>query len=165
MAEERGGPTAWPTSRPASCVADFKARQLRGRRARPIGLMEVLGKVVMSWLDKQVTQVWRRHKVLSAYQFGFQRHRGVCEAVRMVFDLILLVKADGQVVWACLSDVKAAFPNVPGFAWNRACARVRLPSWIRGCFNFKSSQQSARLHILVRRASDWCHPGRGRLAV
>ena len=62
--------------------------------SRPIGLMEVLGKVVMSWLDKQMTQVWRRHKILSAYQFGFQRHRRVCEAARMVFDLILLVKAD-----------------------------------------------------------------------
>ena len=113
--------------------------------SRPIGLMEVLGKVVMSWLDKQVTQVWRRHKILSPYQFGFQRHRGVCEAARMVFDLILLIKADGQVIWGCLSDVKAAFPSVPGFAWNRAYARVRLPSWIRGCFNFNESGCRARV--------------------
>ena len=52
--------------------------------SRPIGLMEVLGTVVMSWLDKQVTQVWHRHKILSVYQFGFQRHCGVCEAARMV---------------------------------------------------------------------------------
>ena len=63
----------------------------------------------------------------------------------MVFDLLLLVKADGQVVWACLSDVKAAFPSVPGFAWNRAYARVRLPAWIRGCFNFNESGCRARV--------------------
>ena len=57
----------------------------------------------------------------------------------MVFDLILLIKADGQVIWGCLSNVKAVFPSVPGFAWNHAYARVRLPLWICGCFNFNES--------------------------
>ena len=33
----QGPRVAWPTSRPASCVADFKARQLRGRRATRSG--------------------------------------------------------------------------------------------------------------------------------
>ena len=99
----------------------------------------------MLWLDKQAAQAWRRHGSLPAYQFGFQRHHGVCEAARMVFDLILLVTADGQVVWGCLSDVKAAFPSVPGFAWGCAYARVHLPSWIRGCFNFNESGCSARV--------------------
>ena len=41
----------------------------------------------------------------------------------LVFDLILLVTANGQHVWACLSHVKAAFPSVPGFAWNWAYRR------------------------------------------
>ena len=57
----------------------------------------------------------------------------------LVFDLILLITADGQVVWCCLSNVKAAFSSVLGFAWNCAYARLRLPSWIRGCFNFNES--------------------------
>ena len=36
MADIRG-PTAWSTSRPASCMADFKARKLRGRCATRSG--------------------------------------------------------------------------------------------------------------------------------
>ena len=63
----------------------------------------------------------------------------------MVFDLILLVKADSQVIWGCLSDVKAAFPSVPGFAWNRAYACMRLPLWIHSCFNFNESGCRARV--------------------
>ena len=64
--------------------------------SRRIGLIEVLVKVVMPWLDKQVAQVWRRNDVLWPYQCGFQSHFGVCEAVRMVFDLLLLVEAGAQ---------------------------------------------------------------------
>ena len=63
--------------------------------SRPISLMEVLGKIAMSFLDKQVTQIWRDKRVLLPYQFGFQRHCGVAEAARIVLDVLQFARATG----------------------------------------------------------------------
>ena len=35
VAEEKGGLTVWPTSRPVSCMADFEACELRGQLQGP----------------------------------------------------------------------------------------------------------------------------------
>ena len=77
----------------------------------PIGLMEVLGKIAMSFLDKQVMQVWHKKQVLSPYQFGFQQHHGVAEATCMVFDVLQFGCTKGQDLWAALSDVQCSIPQ------------------------------------------------------
>ena len=88
--------------------------------SRLIGLMEVLGKTTMSFLDKQVTQTWRDERVLLPYQFGFQRHRGVAEAARMVFEVLQFARATGCDLCAALSDVRAVFLSVPAWEWRKA---------------------------------------------
>ena len=108
--------------------------------SRPIGLMEVLGKNGMSFLDKQVTQIWQDRRVLSPFQFGFQRRSGVAEAARMVFDAVQFARATGRDLWAALSDVRTAVPSVPAWEWRMAYRRVRLPGWVQGCYNFNESR-------------------------
>ena len=152
------GPLQWLRSDITAIPKSSEVRQGIDS-SRPIGLMEVLRKVAMSFLDTQATQIWREKRVLWPYQFGFQRHHSVAEAARMVFDALQFTRAKGADLWAALSDARAAFPSVPAWEWRKAYRRVRLPGWVQGCMLQLqrvtlqgTGQHSPRAHAVLRRA-------------
>ncbi|CAK1553837.1 unnamed protein product [Leptosia nina] len=89
---------------------------------RPIGLINVLGKLLERLIIDRLTYHLNRCSLNNSRQFGFKQQTSTSAAISTALDLIRSSKANGEHVIAVSLDIKAAFDNA---WWPAVFARLR----------------------------------------
>ncbi|CAK1549481.1 unnamed protein product [Leptosia nina] len=89
---------------------------------RPIGLINVLGKLLERLIIDRLTFHLNRLRLSNPRQFGFKQQTSTSKAIITALDLIRSKKARGEHVIAVSLDIKAAFDNA---WWPAVFARLR----------------------------------------
>ncbi|CAK1544678.1 unnamed protein product [Leptosia nina] len=89
---------------------------------RPIGLINVLGKLLERLIIDRLTFHLNRLQLSNPRQFGFKQQTSTSTAIITALDLIRSKKANGEHVIAVSLDIKAAFDNA---WWPAVFARLR----------------------------------------
>jgi hypothetical protein len=79
---------------------------------RPIAIQPAVNKIVEKYFAKSIQNFMIKYKIITDYQFGFQKQKGTTEALKLLNDKISAALNEGCYVGAILIDLQKAFDTL-----------------------------------------------------